>query len=230
VCTVPGAVQPACEIPPPPPPKCEDFSNTTIDCQSCLLQARAIGLNCSYCPPPNGTNSSDSLVGGTCHDTCPGGVQTCQPKVPVIPPVCPDNCSNNGICVNLSRCASLEKENREKYGNDSAYYLLSCGSNANISKSYNQSGACACFQGFNGLNCAVVGDKKFIALAALGAGLIALIVILAILAAALAGGGAAAVSTATAQNSQGHVVNSPIYEENKASGVNQLYDSAYMIL
>jgi len=169
-------------------------------------------------------------VGGTCRDTCPGGVRTCQPRVPVIPPVCPDNCSNNGICVNLTRCADLEKENKAKYGNDSAYYLLSCGTNANISKSYNQTGACACFQGFQGLNCAVAGDKKFIALAALGAGLIALIVILAILAAALAGGGAAAVSTGVAQKTDGTVVNSPLYVENSASGTNQLYDSAYSLL
>jgi hypothetical protein len=43
------------------------------------------------------------------------------------------------------------------------------------------------------LNCALIGKKTLVALAALGAGLIALIVILACLGAAMAGGGAAAV-------------------------------------
>jgi hypothetical protein len=69
---------------------------------------------------------------------------------------------------------------------------LDCGDNANTSRRYNQTGACACFQGYTGLNCALFGAKTLVALAALGAGLIAMIVILAIVGAAMAGGGAMA--------------------------------------
>jgi hypothetical protein len=159
-----------------------------------------------------------------------GQLQSCQPTVKVVPPVCPDNCSNNGICVNLTRCAQLEKENKQKYGADEGLYLLSCGKNANKSKSFNQTGACACFQGFEGLNCGIFGKKTLVALAALGAGLIALIIILAILGAALAGGGAAAVSTGVAQSTEGTVTNSPLYEGSTASGGNPLYAEAYELL
>jgi hypothetical protein len=69
---------------------------------------------------------------------------------------------------------------------------MDCGDNANTSRRYNQTGACACFAGYTGLNCALFGAKTLVALAALGAGLIALIVILALLGAAMAGGGAVA--------------------------------------
>jgi hypothetical protein len=195
-----------------------------------LTLSRAIGLSCNYCPPPNASNTTDNLVGGTCKETCVGGLQSCQPKVPVTPPICPDNCSSNGICVNLTRCAELEKENKQKYGNDPGLYLLSCGKNANISKSFNQTGACACFQGYEGLNCGIVGKKTLVALAALGAGLIALIVILAVLGAACAGGGAAAVSSGVAQNTDGTVTNSPLYQGSTASGGNPLYSEAYELL
>jgi hypothetical protein len=78
-------------------------------------------------------------------------------------------------------------------GNETSQYPLSCGTNANISRGYNQTGACACNQGFTGLNCAIIATKTLVALAALGAGLIALIVILALLGAAMCGGGAIAV-------------------------------------
>jgi hypothetical protein len=149
---------------------------------------------------------------------------SCQPPVKVIPPVCPDNCSNNGICVNLTRCAELEKENKQKYGNDTGLYLLSCGTNANKSKEFNQTGACACFQGFVGLNCAVEGRKTLVALAALSAGIIALIVLLALLGAALAGGGAAAVSTGVANSSDASIFSSPLYQANESSGHNPLFD------
>jgi hypothetical protein len=144
--------------------------------------------------------------------------------IEVIPPVCPDNCSGNGICVNLSTCEKLEKENKKKFGADTGLYLLSCGANANTSKSFNQTGACACYQGFIGLNCLIVGKISNIVFAALGAGLIALIVILAILGAALAGGGAAAVSNQVASPSDATVMTSPLYQSNNASGTNPIAD------
>jgi hypothetical protein len=128
----------------------------------------------------------------------------------IIPPVCPDNCTGNGICVNLTTCDRLRADNNKKFGNDTGSYPLSCGDNANESRKYNQTGACACFQGFVGVNCALIGSKSLVALAALGAGLIALIVILAIVAALIAGGGAAAVGTQTASNSQATLFNNPL--------------------
>jgi hypothetical protein len=118
---------------------------------------------------------------------------SCQPVIKTIPPQCADNCSNNGICVNFSYCQQLAIDNVAKYGNDTAAYPLSCGANANISAAYNQTGACACYQGFTGLNCGIVGSKTLVALAALSAGLIALIVVMALLGAAVCGGGAVAV-------------------------------------
>jgi len=154
-------------------------------------------------------------------------VTTCQPVIDVIPPVCPDNCSDNGVCVNLTTCDKLDKENKKKYGNDTGLYLLSCGNNANISRGYNQTGACACFQGFEGLNCVIAGKKTLLALAALGAGLIALIVILAILGAAMAGGGAAAVSSGVSQGSDASVISSPLYEGAGGSGNNPLHGEMY---
>jgi len=102
-------------------------------------------------------------------------------------------------------------------------YLLSCGTNANQSKEFNQTGACACFQGFVGLNCAIVGRKTLVALAGLAAGLIALIVIAALLAAACASGGAVAVSSGVANASDGAIVNSPLYQANESSGANPLF-------
>jgi hypothetical protein len=148
---------------------------------------------------------------------------SCQPPIKVIPPVCPDNCSNNGICVNLTKCAELEKENKQKYGNETGLYLLSCGTNANQSKEFNQTGACACFQGFVGLNCALEGRRTLLGLAGLAAGLIALIVIAALLCAALAGGGAVAVSSGVTNPTDGTVINSPLYSANESSGVNPMF-------
>jgi len=236
-CTAPDALQPDCAISPPPLPKCDDmFKNVSVpDCDTCLANSKAIGLVCSYCPPPNATNNNqfnlNPLLGGTCQQVCIGeALRTCQPPVEVIPPVCPDNCSDNGVCVNLTECARLEKENKLKYGNDTGLYPLSCGQNLNTSKKYNQTGACACFQGFVGLNCAIIGRKTLVALAALGAGIIALIVVLAILGAACAGGGAAAVSSGVAQGSDGTVINSPLYQANAGSADNPLYCEAYEML
>jgi len=126
--------------------------------------------------------------------------------------VCPDNCTGNGVCLNTSSCDSLDKQNKLKYGNDTGLYLLSCGNNSKVAQANNQTGACACFAGYQGLNCALIGTKKLIALAVLGAGLIALIVLLALLGAALAGGGAAAVATGAGATSDAVIVNNPLAE------------------
>jgi len=168
------------------------------------------------------------LDNGLCSVSCAEAVTTCQPLIEIIPPTCPDNCSNQGKCVNLSYCDALEKENIRNYGNETGDYKESCGTNANVSRGFNQTGACACFQGFVGLNCALVGRNNALVLAAaLSAGLIALIVILAILGAALAGGGAAAVAGGVVSNSDPVIIDSPLYEANNASGSNPLQGDAY---
>jgi len=129
----------------------------------------------------------------------------------VIPPTCPDNCTGNGRCVNLSTCAQIDSDNKKNHGNDTGAYDLSCGTNAATAKKNNQTGACACFQGFTGLNCALIGKKNDVIIgAALGAGLIALIVIMALLGAAIFGGGAVAVSTGVAGATEATVFNNPL--------------------
>jgi hypothetical protein len=56
---------------------------------------------------------------GVCAKTCPGiAVATCQPVVTVVPPVCPDNCSSLGVCVNVTTCDELRRSNLAKYGMD----------------------------------------------------------------------------------------------------------------
>jgi len=149
---------------------------------------------------------------------------SCTGPVVVIPPTCPDNCTKNGRCVNLSTCNQIQAENVKKFGNNTGAYPQSCGNNSARAKANNQTGACACFQGFSGLNCAIVGKKNDVIIgAALGAGLIALIVIMALLGAAIFGGGAVAVSTGVAGATEATVFNNPM-AINEASHQNPLHD------
>jgi len=212
VCDTNNATGVACEIVPTPPPKeCKDLG--AQNCFDCKIFGQSVSLNCSWCPLTNDTLLF--LVNGTCGlpGECPHNKSlfTCQPPITIIPPTCPDNCTGNGVCVNLTTCDKLEKDNKRDHGDDTGAYLLSCGDNANKSREYNQTGACACFQGATGINCALIGKKSLVALAALGAGLIALIVILAIVAAIVAGGGAAAVGTGVGGATEGAVVNNPLH-------------------
>jgi len=93
----------------------------------------------------------------------------------------------------------------------------------NASRANNQTGACACFQGYTGLNCALIGKKTLIALAALGAGLIALIVVLALVGAAVAAGGAAAVGTSVGAGSDAVITNNPLHQPKGAEVNNPLH-------
>jgi len=229
VCDDPKLLPPACDTPPPTPPNCADIFNSST-CDSCLANSKAIGVNCEYCPPLNNTKD---LTHGVCSNSCPsGGLRTCQPEVKTVPPACLDNCTGPeyGICVNISTCDKLEKDNKAKYGNDTSLYLLSCGNNSNVSKANNLTGACACYQGKQGLNCLVPGAFNKVVFAALSAGIIALIVILALLGAACAGGGAAAVSSGVSAGGEGAVITSPLYQGNQGSGSNPLFNEVYEIL
>jgi len=201
----------ACEtVPTPPPPTCETLGAFT--CSQCRSLASFAGLTCAWCPRLNDTNL---LTDGKCVDPpkCDPNRTffSCTPPVVVIPPTCPDNCTMNGKCLNLTACDKLAKENFDKFGNDSTKYDLSCGTNADFARKNNQTGACACVKGFTGFNCANIGKSNNVIIgAALGAGLIALIVILGLLGAAVFGGGAVAVSTGVAGATEATVFNNPL--------------------
>jgi len=131
--------------------------------------------------------------------------------------------------VNVTYCDTLQKQNYAEFGNDTGKYKLSCGNNTAVAKSYNQSITCACYAGYQGFGCALVGNKLAV-LAVLGAGLIALIVLMALLGAGLAGGGAVAVSQGVASASDASVISSPLYEGNQGSGNNPLFHEAYELM
>jgi len=121
-----------------------------------------------------------------------------------IPPACPDNCTGNGKCTNLTDCDKLNK-------NDNAFNCDQ--SNIATVKSFNQTVVCACKKDFGGLNCANANGFNSAVLASVavivgpvvaGAALIALLVI--------AGGGAAAAAKYTKEDDEGNVSISPLYK------------------
>jgi len=226
VCTAPSD-SPDCT---PSTPECKDVKDGD-SCETCLENSRLMGLNCTYCP--NNATDPDLTQGGKCVEStaqCTLPLYTCQEEVPTTPPACADNCSTNGKCVNVTYCDELDRINKEKYGNDTTKYEISCGNNSALARGYNQTGACACFPGFSGFNCALGGSRSVALIAALSAGLIALIVLMALLGAAVAGGGAVAVSSGVASTSDATVMVSPIYEGSNASGANPLFSADYELM
>jgi len=213
-----------CSTPNPPPLSCLNLSFVT-NCSDCLQQTNALGLDCAWCP--NVTEALLLLKSGNCINAtaCKTPYIACNAPAPFTPPACPDNCTNNGICVNSSVCAMLEST---KGNGDCGKYkhpqfgCPNCGKNANATAKNNQTSACACYSGASGLNCAVVGGKS-LALAALSAGIVAAIVIAALLLFAIFGGGTYAISQKVIASDEASVYNNPLYDGQKKDNFSPIH-------
>jgi len=151
---------------------------------------------------------------------------TCIPPADFTPPECPDNCTGNGICVNVSFCEWIDAQPGHKWVDKSVdpprtYICDPAFLNYTISK--NQSSLCACVNGRTGLNCGVAGGYLGALAAGLAAGILALIIVLGILGAAICGGGAVAATTAMAAEPEGAVEVNPLYEGAGSEAVNPLF-------
>jgi len=211
--TAPYTSGTACEIVTLPVKSCESLNAT--NCTNCIGYAAAYSINCAWCPSSNLT-VYDLTQGSCTNDTFCGanGLYACNTITPFIPPSCPDNCTSNGICVNITNCTLIQNANIQKYGADESQWptgTLTCGANLNQTLIYNHTSLCACFVGHAGSNCALAGGSSLAALAALSAGFIVLIVVLVVAAAAVAGGGAIAASVQTYEEKDSQVRNSPLY-------------------
>jgi hypothetical protein len=147
----------------------------------------------------------------------------CTPPSVFTPPECPDNCTGNGICVNVSYCLQIQAMPDGVIYLDGIAYSCDQG-NLNDTLSRNQSALCICIDGQTGINCLGVGTPLNLALVGgIAAGILALIIILAILGLALCGGGAYAATTALASEPAGAVEVNPLYIGAGADAANPLY-------
>jgi hypothetical protein len=154
---------------------------------------------------------------------CSDPFGACNAPAPFVPPACPDNCTNNGICVNISECADLSAGIcPTAYKDKATGKCPQCGGNQNTSKSNNYTTVCACYPGQAGINCAVLSGNLAGLVAGLTTAAIVGIIIAAIALAACAGGGGFAISNAVNQDKGGGVFSNPLYEESGASGANPL--------
>jgi len=80
---------------------------------------------------------------------------------------------------------------------------------------------CACLSKFKGLNCALIGGTKLVAI--LSAGIIAAIAVAALAAVVLAGGGGAAATSAFGATNITSVAQNPLYTPATADGTNPLF-------
>jgi len=149
-----------------------------------------------------------------------GTIQTtCVTQVPFVPPPCPDNCTNHGICVNRSDCAKVAKDHKT-YKNAKCPPATSCTSNCS---NYNQSLVCACFPGHTGANCGESGVSALIA--GLAGGAVAAIVVCVVLfGLAVGSGGTYYVATRIGQEDDVATSANPLYEGNSQSGLNPMHD------
>jgi hypothetical protein len=157
------------------------------------------------------------LTNGTCVGPANCGLNStfyqCPAIAVFIPPSCPDNCSANGICVNISTCLSLDAENIRLHGNDkSKWSKPSCGLNYNFSVANNYNTTCACFAGYSGINCGDVGFLIIVGI--LAGGIIAgiIIVVVAVICFGFVGGSAYAVSASTNREDSSGIHVSPLYK------------------
>jgi len=171
-------------------------------------------------------NSSQVLSQGTCLPgaaKCSNPFLSCNAPSPFVPPPCPDNCTNNGICVNVSECANLTKTNCPKSYKDKSGNCPTCTSNLNTSKQQNYTTVCACYDGQGGINCAVVTGISAALVAGLATGVIVAIILAALAAAACAGGGGFAISNAVSADKDGSIFTNPLYQDAGASRANPLH-------
>jgi hypothetical protein len=187
-----GTTGDQCQIVIPPPPRtCEGYNAS--NCTDCLQYGNAYQLNCSWCPQ-NPNNTDTSLLLGTCSHQCNDAVSVCVSVPLYVPPPCPDHCSGNGVCTNVTN------------PNGTGLILL-----------------CVCASGWSGDNCGIGSNPAIVVAAALSGGAVVGIIICAILVLACAGGGAAAVVNASKHDVEGSITNNPMYKPNEHSGTNPMY-------
>jgi hypothetical protein len=159
----------------------------------------AYGVDCEWCPNPF-ANSTEILTNGTCTktSTCGNGAQNvCVPPVIYVPPPCPDECSGQGTCVNVT----------DDSGNVTSQ-------------------KCVCFDGHSGINCAIGTDITAIVAGTVGAAAIAGIVIGIIAFCGIAGGGTYAYVKQMDNSADANISNNPLYADARKGGENPMHKAS----
>jgi len=200
----------ACNLTIIPPPTCQSLGS---NCTDCISNANDNNLLCGWCTGPGKCLTDLQCIGQG------GDIQTtCITQIPFVPPPCPDNCTNHGICVNRSDCAKLEKD-------PAAYNKAKCPleiCTVNCS-TFNQTLVCACYPGHRGANCGAGYASALIA--GLAGGAVAAIVVCGVLAAATFGGGSYFVATTLTQDDGGTLTANPLYQGDTSSGTSPVFQS-----
>jgi len=209
----------ACEIanvpPQAPPPACNNVGAN--NCSKCMDLAFAFGLNCEWCPTV--ATSATFLTNGTCvsQGTCGAGAQyTCVPPVVYTIPPCPDQCSGNGVCQNVTTTSNSQ--------NSQANQATTTGSNTNATNTTVVQ-LCVCFNGFSGVNCAIgtTSDLTGVLAGSLGTAAIVGICVAIAICVGAAGGGGYAYAQGQGGGGLGNVNNNPLFQGNVHHGVNPLH-------
>jgi hypothetical protein len=152
---------------------------------------------------------------GTCtsNGACPSNItySVCPSSITFVPPVCPDQCSGHGTCVNASQAGYASALAAQK-------------ASASVLKA--NASLCLCVSGFSGLNCGQYPppDNTIIYLAAgIGTGAIVGIVLAAVLIfIGFGGGGAFAYSQLAGGGAAPVIANNPLFKEDGLKGENPL--------
>jgi len=211
----------------PPPPNCSAFSANCEDCT--VVAVSAANLSCVWCPVPNVTVLALFQVNGTCvppGSACPAPLSSdCTPPIVIVIPPCPDNCSFQGSCANLT-CDANGKgtvDPKAVPGNLNKNLSQLCQSQ-NISNKTAQ--VCLCHDSYTGINCGVhaaIADYSSYIAGGIAGGAIAGIVLGIIICCAAAGGGTFAAYNRLSPDDDAKIHTSPLYESNQKGGDNPLF-------